>query len=492
MANLIAIPCLSSGEPSSGFRPQNGKAPGDGGDSFADWLSKASSAPSAGPDRPQADSPGNDSGHDSSPDNPPDDLDDETAFSGIPSMFAVEPVCDDPVDSEPAFDGFAAPDPSVPSPISAVGANAGTPQNPIPSTPLTPAEPAQAIAPATSDSAETSALPTPPPAPADVDPDAVPADGDSFSPSSQAGSPPPAGVHESATPDRLSLQDAAPQTAAASENDPAETGIFDDEEMAADSPDAPEILPPTLAPPVDSSPRESIRPETESRHESSHAPATTGPGTSSGSTTPIQAPESSGPSDGQKQSFQDAADSMPEPRAEIAFPGATAASSPATASSAATPAAAPAETPVPSSMNPATLAENLDRIVLNSIRADQNGIRIELEPLSLGRVMLRARETSEGLSVDISVQNGEIRSLLAGQEQDLRLSLESQGIQLGRFSVSCRDGDGGRPDSNQSGHEREQASAEPDDRRAAKSRDNPDGLDGKRLARPGTRNRWVA
>ncbi len=160
------------------------------------------------------------------------------------------------------------------------------------------------------------------------------------------------------------------------------------------------------------------------------------------------------------------------------------------------PSAAPAAaTPAPASlsafMTPAALLEQLDRVVLRSVRADPHSIRVDLEPASLGRVTLHCRETSAGLSVDITVQNPAVRSMLAAQEQDLRLSLESQGLQLGRFSVSYRDGDG-RSDADQAGQHREQGDSGESQRRmvsgpaplAAPASPRPTG--------PGVRNRWVA
>ncbi len=95
-------------------------------------------------------------------------------------------------------------------------------------------------------------------------------------------------------------------------------------------------------------------------------------------------------------------------------------------------------------MDPATLVRNLDQFILRSVRGEQSTMRIELEPIALGRVMLLCRQTGDGLSVQLTVQNQDIRSLLSGQEQDLRDSLATQGFQLGQFSVSCRDGDGRR------------------------------------------------
>jgi hypothetical protein len=117
---------------------------------------------------------------------------------------------------------------------------------------------------------------------------------------------------------------------------------------------------------------------------------------------------------------------------------------PAVAAPAPTAAVAPA-TPPPAAarvLDPAALIEQLDRLALRAVRAETNTMQVELEPAALGRVLLHCRETSAGLAVDISVQSQSIRSLLSGQEQDLRSALESQGLQLGRFSVSCRDGDG--------------------------------------------------
>ena len=172
---------------------------------------------------------------------------------------------------------------------------------------------------------------------------------------------------------------------------------------------------------------------------------------------------------------------------------------PLTPASSTTPSASPAPS-VPTGsasasfsqyMRPATLAENLDQLVLRSIRADSNSIRIELEPATLGRVLLQCRETGEGLSVEITVQNGQIRSLLAGQEQDLRANLESQGLQMGRYSVSCQDGDG-RTDGDRAGQRRDRDSTEPDDRRGAASPASIPAADAGLRTRPRMRNRWVA
>ncbi len=146
--------------------------------------------------------------------------------------------------------------------------------------------------------------------------------------------------------------------------------------------------------------------------------------------------------------------------------------------------------PLPSFMQPATLAQNLDRIVLHSIRSDSNSIRIELEPVSLGRVTLQCRETSEGLSVEIHVQNNQIRSLLSDQEQDLRNSLESQGMQMGKFSVTCRDGEG-RSDGDRPPQQKDTDSPDLEGRQVeTKPTSGTSGAE--RGARLGIRNRWVA
>ncbi|NLG35735.1 MAG: flagellar hook-length control protein FliK [Lentisphaerae bacterium] len=147
--------------------------------------------------------------------------------------------------------------------------------------------------------------------------------------------------------------------------------------------------------------------------------------------------------------------------------------------------------PVPSTMPPAALLENLDRIVLHSVRGDPHSIRIELEPASLGRVMVHCRETSDGMSVEINVQNNGIRSLLTAQEQDLRLSLESQGYQMGRFSVSCRDGDG-RPDADHAGRQPHPDLSEPEERRTRSGAPSVEAAATTNGAKSASRNRWVA
>lgn len=146
--------------------------------------------------------------------------------------------------------------------------------------------------------------------------------------------------------------------------------------------------------------------------------------------------------------------------------------------------------PLPTFMQPAVLAQNLDRLVLHSVRSDSHSIRVELEPVSLGRVTLQCRETSEGLNVEIQVQNNQIRSLLSAQEQELRTSLESQGMQMGKFSVTCRDGEG-RSDGDRPGQRRDPDSPDGEGRRVeAKTATGTTGTE--RGTRMGTRNRWVA
>lgn len=170
-------------------------------------------------------------------------------------------------------------------------------------------------------------------------------------------------------------------------------------------------------------------------------------------------------------------------------------SEPALATSAPAPAApaspAPAAGTLSTFMTPATLLEQLDRVVLQSVRADPRSIRIDLEPASLGHVTLHCRETSAGLAVEITVQNPEVRTLLAAQEQELRLGLESQGLQLGRFSVSCRDGDG-RPDADQAGQQRDSGDSGAAPRRSASDAAPVEAPAASRAAGYGIRNRWVA
>ncbi len=206
---------------------------------------------------------------------------------------------------------------------------------------------------------------------------------------------------------------------------------------------------------------------------------------------PLRAADSSegSGSEAESRSFQSHADLLtsaiaqgqtsPEPSAAPAAPP-TAAPPP------------PAGGPLPQYMQPATLAENLDRIVLHSVRADPHSIRIDLEPASLGRVMVLCRETKEGLNVEIAVQSGQIRSLLAAQEHDLRQSLEAQGLHLGRFSVTCRDGDG-RPDGERAGpQQQDHESAETENRRAEAEPATGPAPGSERGMRIGMRNRWVA
>ena len=168
---------------------------------------------------------------------------------------------------------------------------------------------------------------------------------------------------------------------------------------------------------------------------------------------------------------------------------------PASASPSPAPAAAaspaPAAGPLTNFMTPATLLEQLDRVVLQSVRADPRSIRIDLEPASLGHVTLHCRETSAGLAVEITVQNPEVRSLLAAQEQELRLGLESQGLQLGRFSVSCRDGEG-RPDADQAGQQRNFGGSEEPSRRTTSEAASVEAPATGRTTGSGIRNRWVA
>ena len=166
----------------------------------------------------------------------------------------------------------------------------------------------------------------------------------------------------------------------------------------------------------------------------------------------------------------------------------------ASASPAPSPVAAPPATggPLPQYMRPAALADNLDRIVLHSVRSDPHSIRIELEPASLGRVLVHCRETSAGLNVEIAVQSGQIRSLLVAQEQELRLNLESQGVHMGRFSVTCRD-DEGRPDGDRAGQRHQDREATEAEERHIGSEPAPGAApDGGRGMRIGSRNRWVA
>ena len=191
------------------------------------------------------------------------------------------------------------------------------------------------------------------------------------------------------------------------------------------------------------------------------------------------------------QSFQSHSGTFSPPPAEGVFQTGPTGSTTTAVSVPPAPPPAASDSPLPQSMDLATLSQNLDRIVLNSIRADGNGIRVELEPVSLGRMLVHCRETSEGLSVEISVQNSQIRSWITAQEQDLRANLESQGMQMGRFSVSCRDGEG-RSDADHSGQQREQGSTSPDDRRAPKASASVETPDAGRRARVGAKNRWVA
>jgi flagellar hook-length control protein FliK len=85
-------------------------------------------------------------------------------------------------------------------------------------------------------------------------------------------------------------------------------------------------------------------------------------------------------------------------------------------------------------------AKGLDQMILKTLRSDQNSMRVELQPANLGRMVMHCRETRSGLNVEINVQDHDVRNLLQSQEQNLRSTLESQGMQMSRFSVSCKDG----------------------------------------------------
>ena len=185
------------------------------------------------------------------------------------------------------------------------------------------------------------------------------------------------------------------------------------------------------------------------------------------------------------RSFRSPASPLAEAAAGAALSGGSASSA-----APATPATGTGATgaALPSTMTLATLAAQMDRVVLQSVRADPHSIRIELEPAALGRVMVHCRETSEGLSVDIQVQNHELRALLTSLEQNLRQSLESHGFLMGRFSVSCRDGEG-RPDGEPAGQRRDHDEPEDPEHRRAASAAAPE----ERQAAPAPmRNRWVA
>ena len=189
-------------------------------------------------------------------------------------------------------------------------------------------------------------------------------------------------------------------------------------------------------------------------------------------------------------SFQSQSDTMAQASVLQSQPTAGTSETLAPATPASTSSSASMEGPLPSFMQPATLAQNLDRLVLRSVRSDSHSIRVELEPVSLGRVTLQCRETSDGLSVEIQVQSNQIRSLLSAQEQDLRNNLESQGMQMGKFSVTCRDGEG-RSDGDRPHQQKDPDSPDMEGRRVeTKPTSGTSGAE--RGARVGIRNRWVA
>ena len=116
---------------------------------------------------------------------------------------------------------------------------------------------------------------------------------------------------------------------------------------------------------------------------------------------------------------------QPESPVDTATPMATTTLAPAT----------PAHPPMDAQM----LREKFDMLVMSAMKATHHEIRIQLEPLALGRLTLECRETQQGMDLSINTQSTAIRNLLAEQEQALRQALESQGLQLGQFSVACQD-----------------------------------------------------
>lgn len=86
-----------------------------------------------------------------------------------------------------------------------------------------------------------------------------------------------------------------------------------------------------------------------------------------------------------------------------------------------------------------TLRERFDMLALEAMRTEQNQIRVQLEPVALGKLTITCKETTEGMELTINAQSEEVKHLLMQQEQTLRSSLESQGLQLGNFSVSTED-----------------------------------------------------
>jgi len=93
-------------------------------------------------------------------------------------------------------------------------------------------------------------------------------------------------------------------------------------------------------------------------------------------------------------------------------------------------------------MDIGSFVEHFDRLALRTMRSDDQRVRIELEPAALGKLVLQCKETDRGLEIEIAVQGDAVRTLLMAREPELRASLESQGVQVGQFSVSCQDREG--------------------------------------------------
>lgn len=129
---------------------------------------------------------------------------------------------------------------------------------------------------------------------------------------------------------------------------------------------------------------------------------------------------------------------MPETDASPLLPSQQTPMQAKAAPTAATPAESSPAAPEPK-MDLSRFVEQFDRLALRTMRSNDQQIRIELEPAALGKLFLQCKEADGALQITIGVQGDTVRSLLMGQEADLRASLADQGVQVGQFSVSCQD-----------------------------------------------------
>ncbi|MDD4734801.1 MAG: flagellar hook-length control protein FliK [Kiritimatiellae bacterium] len=87
------------------------------------------------------------------------------------------------------------------------------------------------------------------------------------------------------------------------------------------------------------------------------------------------------------------------------------------------------------------LADRFDQHILSMIRRSDQDMTITISPESLGKLVVRCHEESDGVRVHVHAENASVCNLLQQQESGIRQALNQNGYKLAEFDVSTENGE---------------------------------------------------